>query len=117
MIHILDTLTLTYLTSKRTLFKNYKNTQNTHATTSKDYSIRVYNFQVENTADANLSGSLNSKPKIMYHDIAEGSENLKDSSETTNIPWIQPKGLDKDSIGKMPQKPCLTAEKWFSRSL
>ena len=36
--------------------------------------------------------------------MAEGSKNLKDSSETTNITWIQPKGLDKDCIEIMPQK-------------
>ena len=84
--------------------KDTETTTNTHATSSKDYSIRFYNFLVENTADANLSGPLNSQPTIMYFDMAKGSGNLKDSSETIDIPWIQPKGLNKDSIEKMPPK-------------
>ena len=66
--------------------------------------VRVDNFPVENTADANITGPLNFKPKTMYHDMAEGSENLKDRSETTHIHWIRPKGLNKDSIEKMPPK-------------
>ena len=84
--------------------KDTETTTNTHATSSKDYCIRFDNFQVENTADANITSPLNFKPKTMYHGMAEGSENLKDSSETTIIPWIQPKGFNKDYIGKMPQK-------------
>ena len=84
--------------------KDSETTTNKQTDTSTDYSIRVDNFQVENTADANITGPLNFKPKTMYHNMAEGSENLKDSSETTIIPWIQPKGFNKDYIGKMPQK-------------
>ena len=84
--------------------KDTETTTNSHATSSKDHGIRFYNFQVENTADANVSCPLNSQPSIMYLDMADGSESLKDSSETTDIPWIQPTRLNKDSIEKMPQK-------------
>ena len=83
--------------------KDSETTTNTNVTMLQDYSIRFYNFQVERTADANVYRPLNSQPKIMYLEIAEGSERLKDSSETTIIPWIHPKGLDKDFIGKLPQ--------------
>ena len=84
--------------------KDSKTTTNTQAITQDDFSLSIYKSHLANPADAMVSCPLELQPRIMNQDMAEGSKNLEDSSETTNDSWIEPKALNKDSVRKMPQK-------------
>ena len=84
--------------------KDSETTTYTQSIFHDDFSISIYKSQFANPADAIVSFPSELLPTIMSQEIAEGSKNVEDSSETTNISWIEPKVLNKDSIRKMPKK-------------
>ena len=84
--------------------KDSKTTSNTQVITQDHFGLSIYKSHLANPADAIGSFPLELQPRILSQDMAEGSKNLEDSSETTNDSWIEPKALNKDSVRKMPQK-------------